>query len=219
MNPQPSITTYQTIKLETIIAKIISYVFHPLFIPTYFFLFLVKVFPFDFPDVGVWQLKLKVFTTFWMTAVFPALIILIAVKLELGVKSLQMKEPKERILPFFITMFFYWWMYYLSKNFGNQPYALKFFYFGIFISTSLGVVINNFIKISLHGMGVGGLVAALALTAFYYQTSLGLPIAIAILIAGMVCTSRFIAGTHTNAEMYIGVIVGAGCQLIGYWWV
>ena len=66
-------------------------------------------------------------------------------------------------------------------------------------------------------MAIGAALTAIVLFSFYYQINLGLPISIATIIAGAVCTSRFIAGNHTNQEMYIGLLVGAVCQLLGYW--
>lgn len=200
------------------LAKVVSYVLHPLFIPTYFYIFLAKTFRYEFVGFDESVLNLRVFSVFWMTAFFPAFAVFLLYKLKL-IDSIFLRTQKERIIPFFITMFFYWWMYYLSKNMGNQPAVLKFFYFGVFISTSIGVVINNFMKISLHGMAMGGLLAAMILTSFYYSTNLGLPIAITTLLTGVVATSRFIAGEHTNREMYVGILVGIFCQLVGYWFV
>ncbi len=130
-------------------AKIISYVFHPLFIPTYIFLFLVLQFPFEFTNITDWKLKMKIFGVFWMTAFFPAFAVFLMWRLKMS-ESIFLRTQKERIIPYFITMFFYWWMYYLSKNMTDQPEVLKFFYFGIFWTTIIGVMINNFIKISLH---------------------------------------------------------------------
>ncbi len=210
------IETYTPNKFLLIAAKVISYVFHPLFIPGYVFLFLTYWFPYEFAGLTEFQMKLKTFSIFWMTAFFPAFAVFLLWKLKLGVNNVFLRTQKERIIPFFITMFFYWWMFYLSKNMTDQPEVLKFFFCGMFISTAIGVVINNFIKISLHAMGVGGMLAALILFSLYYQTSLAIPISIGLLITGIVCTSRFIAGSHTNTEMYIGLCTGAACQVIGY---
>jgi len=196
-------------------AKVLSYLFHPLFIPTYFFLYLVYRFPYLFTDISVYQLKLKVFSTFWMTAFFPAFAVFLLYKLKF-VSSIYLRTAKERIAPYMITMFFYWWMYYLSKNMTNQPEALQFFYFGIFISTSIGLVINNLIKISLHGISMGSLLAAMILLSFFYQTPMGMAISITALITGMVATSRLIVSDHTTQEVYAGLILGIACQLIGY---
>ncbi|MCU0321421.1 MAG: hypothetical protein MUE72_03345 [Chitinophagaceae bacterium] len=208
--------TYHPNKVLVFVAKILSYAFHPLFIPTYIFLFLGYQFPMEFAGLTDKGYKLKLFGLFWMTAFFPAFAVFLMWRLKF-IDNIFLRTQKERIIPFFVSMFFYWWMYYLGKNFKDQPEVLKFFFFGIFISTSIGVIINNYIKISLHGMAMGGALTAIVLFSFYYQTSLGLPIIIATIITGLVATSRFIAGSHTNTEMYGGLILGCICQLVAYW--
>jgi hypothetical protein len=209
---------YQPNKLTALFAKLVSYLLHPLFIPTYIIFFLAWQFPYEFAGITSWQLKLKLFRTFWMTAFFPAFAVFLLWKLDLT-KSIFLRTQKERIIPYVITMFFYWWMYYLSRNMKDQPEALKFFYFGIFMSTVAGLILNNFIKISLHALAMGGAVTAIVLCSFFYQTPLYIEIGIATIIAGIVCTSRLILNSHTNFEIYAGLAIGALCQLIGYWFV
>jgi len=214
-------TTAQATKpslLLTIPAKIVSYVFHPLFIPTYVFIFLMYQVPYEFAGITDYQLKLRLFSIFWLTAFFPAFAVFLLWRLKFS-ESIFLRTQKERIVPYIITMFFYWWMYYLSRNFSDQPGVLKFFYMGIFIATVLGLILNNYYKISLHAMGVGGAMAAIILFAMYYQVPLGVSISIATLITGVVCTSRFLVSDHTNKEIYAGLFVGIGSQLIAYWFV
>jgi lipopolysaccharide export LptBFGC system permease protein LptF len=110
-------------------------------------------------------------------------------------------------------------MYYLSRNFTDQPAVLKFFFMGIFISTSIGLVFNNFIKISLHAMAAGGAVMAIILFSYYYQVPFGFFISLALILAGMICTSRLLVSDHTQAEIYYGLLVGSGCQFISYLFV
>lgn len=210
------VSIYQPNKLLVFVAKIISYIFHPLFIPTYIFWFLIKVFPYEFPGIEVYQLKLRLISVFWMTAFFPAFAVFLLWKLKF-IHTIFLRTQKERIIPFFITMFFYWWMFYLSKNFKDQPKVLQFFFFGICAATSIGVIVNNYIKISLHGMAMGGALTTIILFSLYYQQGFGLAIAIVTILTGLVATSRFIAGSHTNTEMYSGILLGAFCQLLGYW--
>ena len=116
-------------------------------------------------------------------------------------------------------MFFYWWMYYLSRNFTDQPVVLKFFYMGIFMATVFGLILNNYYKISMHAMGVGGGMMAVYLFAFYYQMPLGISMSEATLITGIVCTSRFLVSDHTSKEIYAGLFVGGICQLIAFFFV
>ena len=201
-----------------LLGKIISYVFHPLFIPSYIFYLLIKVFPFEFAGINQWELHMKTFSVFWMTAFFPGFAVFLMWRLKL-IQNMYLRTQKERIIPFFISMFFYWWMYYLSRNFTDQPIVLKFFYFGIFISTSIGVVINNYIKISLHGMALGGALTAIILFSIYYQTPISFIILAAILITGIVSTARLLVSNHTVPEIYTGLIVGAVCQIAAYFFI
>ena len=200
------------------LGKLVSYVFHPLFIPSYIFYLLIKVFPFEFAGINQWELNMKTFSVFWMTAFFPGFAVFLLWRLKF-IDNIYLRTQKERIIPFFITMFFYWWMYYLSRNFTDQPIVLKFFYFGIFISTSLGVIINNFIKISLHGMAMGGAVTAIIFFSLYYNTPMSLIIIAAILLTGIVSTARLLVSNHTTLEIYTGLIVGAICQIAAYYFI
>lgn len=199
-------------------AKFISFVFHPLFMPTYFMLYLIKVIPFEFVGITDWQLKMRVFSVFWLTAFFPAFAVFLLWKLKLS-ESIFLRTQKERVIPYVITMFFYWWMYYLSRNFTDQPLALKFFYFGIFIATSLGLIVNNFIKVSLHAIGASGLLMAVLLVSFYYPIQNFIWVSAAILIASIVVSARMIVSDHTKQELTIGFVIGLVTQVIAYFWV
>jgi hypothetical protein len=199
-------------------AKLISYVFHPLFIPTYIFIFLMYQVPYEFAGITDYQLKLRLFSNFWLTAFFPAFAVFLLWRLRFS-ESIFLRTQKERIVPYVITMFFYWWMYYLSRNFSDQPLVLKFFYMGIFIATILGLMLNSYFKISLHAIGVGGALTAVILFALYYRIPLGVSMSIAALITGVVCTARFLVSDHTNREVYTGLFVGVFSQLTAYYFV
>jgi len=199
-------------------AQFVSYILHPLFIPTYFILYLIQIIPYEFAGITDWQLKLKVFSVFWLTAFFPAFAVFLLWRLKLS-NSIFLKTQKERVIPYVITMFFYWWMYYLSRTFSDQPLALKFFYFGIFIASSLGLIANNFIKVSLHAMGISGLLTAVLLVSVYYPINNLIWIGIAAILASLVVSARMIVSDHTKQELIIGFGIGVLTQLIAYFWV
>ena len=212
----------QTLNVSTqplylrVTAKIVSYIFHPLFIPTYIFFWLLLRFPFEFAGITPFGLFARKINVFWMTAFFPAFSVFLLWRLKF-IDNIFLKTQKERIIPYVITMIFYWWMWYLSRNFSDQPDALRFFFLGVFFTTIIGMISNNFFKISMHAMGIGGAVIFTVLTCFYYQTYLGADISLLLIITGLVCTARFIISDHTNLEIYSGVIIGALCQLISFW--
>lgn len=198
--------------------QFLSYIVHPLFIPTYFMLYLMRVLPFEFVGITEWQLTLRLFSVFWLTAFFPAFAVFLMWRLKLS-DSIFLRTQKERIIPYVITMFFYWWMYYLSRNFTDQPIALKFFYFGIFIATAIGLIANNFIKVSLHTMGVGGLLTAVMIVGFHYPIDNAIWALMAVLITALVVSARMLVSDHTRQELIAGLLIGFLTQVMAYFWV
>ena len=132
-NTQPKVVKY--------VAHLLSYVLHPLFIPTYFFLFLMQVLPFEFVGISEWQLKMRLFSVAWLTAFFPAFAVFLLWRLKLS-DSIFLRTQKERIIPYVITMFFYWWMYYLSRNFTDQPIACKLTFMKLFTVIPMALATN-----------------------------------------------------------------------------
>jgi hypothetical protein len=209
-NLQPKIVQY--------IAHLLSYVFHPLFIPTYFFLYLMQVLPFEFVGITDWQLKMRLFSVAWLTAFFPAFAVFLLWRLKLS-DSIFLRTQKERIIPYVITMFFYWWMYYLSRNFTDQPIALKFFYLGIFVASAIGMTVNNFMKVSLHAMGIAGLATAIILVSVFYPVNNGIWVLLAVLLTALVISARLVVSDHSKKELIVGLFIGVGTQVAAYLWV
>ena len=197
-------------------AKILSYIFHPLFLPTYVFFWLLLRFPYEFAGITPMALFARKITVFWMTAFFPAFSVFLLWRLKF-IDSIMLRSQKERTAPYMITMIFYWWMWYLSRNFTDQPEVLRFFFLSIFFATIAGLVLNNFFKISMHGMGVGGLLVFVIITNFFYQTYLGVDLALITIITGLVCSARLILNEHNNFEVYGGLLIGALCQLLAFY--
>ena len=209
-NPQPKIVQY--------IAYLLSYVFHPLFIPTYFFLYLMQVLPFEFVGITEWQLNMRLFSVAWLTAFFPAFAVFLLWRLKLS-DSIFLRTQKERIIPYVITMFFYWWMYYLSRNFTDQPIALKFFYLGIFVASAIGLTVNNFMKVSLHAMGIAGITTSIILVSVFYPVNNGIWVLLAVLLTALVISARLVVSDHSKKELIVGLFIGVFTQVAAYLWV
>jgi hypothetical protein len=199
-----------------VFARIVSYVLHPLFIPLYVFIWLEWRFPIHFDDISAQGLTFKTISVFLNTTFFPAFSVFLLWRLKF-IDSIFLRTQKDRIIPYIITMIFYWWLWYLSRTFTDQPDVLKFFYFGIFLNTVFGLTINNFIKISMHSIGAGSLLMFVILTMSHYEIFLGADIIIITIVTGLICTSRLLLNQHSVAEIYVGLFVGALSQLLGYW--
>lgn len=200
----------------TLVAKIISYIFHPLFVPTYFYLWTLNRFAVEFAAAPENELKLRIAGVFITTAFFPALTVFLLWKLKF-ISNIYLRGSKERIIPYVATMIFYWWMWYLSREFADQALSLRFFYFGIFIATIPALIINSFIKISMHAMGAAGMAAAMLLSCLLYHTYYGSDIIISLLLCSIIFTARLWLRQHSQAEIYTGALIGILSQLISYW--
>jgi hypothetical protein len=199
-----------------IVAKIISYVFHPLFIPVYVTAYLIYIHPYLFAAYDDKQKFLRLLSVFLITVFFPALTVFLLWRLKFA-ESIYLRTQKERIIPFVASIIYFFWAFWVARNLEGTPSPMVFFFLGIFLSASAASIANNYFKISLHGLGVGGAAAFMILLGLVTSDPMGIVISITILIAGLVCTSRLIVSDHHPIEVYSGVIVAALCQAVAFY--
>jgi hypothetical protein len=197
-------------------ARFISVVFHPLFIPVYVAAYIIYMHPYTFAVLDEKQKMLRLISIFVITAFFPAVTVFLLWRLKFA-ESIFLRTQKERIIPYVASTIYFFWAFYVSKNLpGSSPYMTSLF-LGIFLSTSAGLMANNYFKISMHALGVSGAAAFMILLALHTNEPMGIAVSVATIVAGLVCTARLIASDHSTYEVYWGVILGALCQLVASW--
>jgi hypothetical protein len=88
------------------------------------------------------------------------------------------------------------------------------FILGIFLSSSAALLANIYFKVSIHAIGMGGWLG-IFLIMFYNGTMLmSWPLALVLILTGMVCTSRLILNEHRPFDIYAGLFIGLICQLL-----
>ena len=165
-----------------------------------------------------------------LTVGFPLLSIFLIRFLGLN-KDMNMTSKQERIIPLIITAMFYLWLYMNIRSNTYVPLLFSSFVLGATFGIFISFFINNFSKISLHTVGMGGLVAMvfiLYLSYGYsdfiidlgfigmYRIHLSLFLILGILFAGLVGMARLYLTDHTNSDIYGGYLVGLASQLIAY---
>jgi hypothetical protein len=199
-----------------LIAKAISYIFHPLFVPVYIAWFLITVQPYLFASFTPTQKVITMLRFFIMYSFFPLVTVLLAKGLGF-LDSIYLKTQKERIIPYIACGVYYFWMCYVLRNqpeFSKEVVQLSM---AIFIASSLGLLANIIMKVSMHAMSMGILLVFMSLLSFTQSGSYTIYMSVAFLIAGLVCTARFIVSDHTQKEIYTGLLVGGASQLIAVW--
>lgn len=190
------------------IATILSYLFHPVFVPVYVMAFLLFIQPFLFTGFSQRQKLLVLVQSVLMYTFFP----LVSVGLLRALKfitSIKLKERKDRIIPFIICNIWYFWIWYVWRNLPEMPRDVVVFAMSVFLASSIGMLFNIYIKISMHAIALGTAIAFLCSLSFGYSISFGLYLSIAMLIAGAVSTARLILNDHEPAEIYWGIATGA----------
>ena len=199
-----------------IAAKIISYIFHPLFVPLYvgwFFVYGIRL----FPQLDEWG-KTKLLVSFFVNyTLLPLITILLAKGLGF-IQSVYLKTQRDRIIPYVATGVFYFWIWYVFKN-QLFPKEVVMFSLAVFLASSIGLLANNYFKVSMHAISAGVVVALIILMGLNTYSNYGFYISIALLIAGIVCTARLINSDHYPIEVYGGLFIGMLSQLIAYWFV
>ncbi|MEP6596461.1 MAG: hypothetical protein ABJA71_10975 [Ginsengibacter sp.] len=196
-------------------AHLFSYLFHPLFISLYATCYLVFVNPGYFNGINK-QGKLWILLRVANNMVFFPMVAVLLLKGVGFIDSIFLKTQKERIIPYIISNIFFFWMYLVFRNQPEVASILTAFVFSVFISSSVALIANIYFKISIHAIGVGGLLGLMLIILFTNASSpVTLPFVVSLLIAGTVCTSRLIVGSHSQKDIYAGLLCGIFCQLIG----
>lgn len=199
-----------------LVAKITSYIFHPLFVPVYIAWFLITVQPYLFASFTPAEKIITMLRFFIMYSFFPLVTVLLAKGLGF-LDSVYLRTQKERIIPYIACGVYYFWMCYVLRNqpqFSKEVVQLSM---AIFIASSLGLLANIIMKVSMHAMSMGILLVFMSLLSFTQAGSYTVYISVAFLIAGLVCTARFIVSDHTQKEIYTGLLVGGASQLLAVW--
>ena len=195
-------------------AHLFSYIFHPLFIPVIATWYLAYIHQGYFTGIPPHDKLLIVIRVAINTIIFPGVTVLL-LKAVGFVKSIYLKTQRERIIPYVAANFFYFWMYLVFRSQPDVPLILTAFIFGIFLSSSVGLLANIYFKISMHAIGVGS-ISGLLLIIIFTGSPYGifLHAMIVFLIAGFVCTSRMIVSDHRPMDIYTGILFGIICQVI-----
>lgn len=200
-----------------VIANIISFVFHPLFFPVYITYFIYTVRAYEFAGLDPRRKMLTLLLITISCTLMPLVSVLMLRALNF-IDSIYLKTQKDRIIPYIITMTFYFavWIYFKKNHFEIDLVHMAL---GIFNASVAGFLLNIVMKVSMHAIAAGVMATFIAILAFNETVNLSLYLSVALLISGIVCTSRLIVSDHRPKEIYIGFIAGVLSQLSAQYFV
>ena len=194
-------------------ARIISAIFHPLLMLPYCVMFALYATELMFAYPIEKLLVVAISLTF-MT-IIPGVALWVLKRLRY-ITSYDIENRKERDIPYIVMI--------VCSAAGTILQSLMWapswfvgLHCGIIGALGAAYIFNGWWKVSLHGIGVGGMMGVVIAAAPYGITAMNLPFSIATLIAGLVCSSRITLGRHTLGQTLFGTALGAAGTVLGAW--
>ena len=204
----------------TLLSKIISVVFQPLFLPIYAFLLYVTI---DHHSTILIRSEQATVQFNYILSIQ----ILLAVIIPIGslyvmyrsniITSLSLPDRKERIPVLIITLFYYLLTYYFLRKIhvNNLDFLGAFMSFlsGGIILSGLCLLITFFWKISIHAIGISGLAGAFLgfselLFPVQNEDEITIINILLLLLVGIICSARLHLKAHSFLQIIAGIILG-----------
>ena len=187
------------------LAKILSFIFHPLFMPIYGLTIifsaptLIGYLPFEVK-------RLLFFIVLINNVLLPLSLFPFFIHRNI-ISSWTIYDRRERKIPLVITTILYLTTSYIIFRFPI-PVFLKSFIFTVSFLSLLVTVINLWWKISLHSVGAGALIALVLILSFKMDTPLDYYLVSTILTGGLVLSSRLQLNFHNPRQVWLGLLTG-----------
>ncbi|HEY0653220.1 MAG TPA: hypothetical protein VGD65_08825 [Chryseosolibacter sp.] len=184
---------------------------------TYLFALMAWVFPSALAPINLENQQTFILIIFLVTFLLPAINIGLF-KVMGTIQSVTMVDRKERIIPFLFITAIYGIITYLFYSKTKMDLSDNFLRLMLVIDllVLISTLCTFFFKISVHSVGIWGLVGMLvlltkmtALNSLLY-ISLGL-----IVLAGIIMSARLQLGVHSSREVMWGSIVGLVTGVVG----
>jgi len=199
-------------------ANFISYLFHPLFVPLYGLAILMYLpstpksfLVIDSLYYSPEEIKYVLLFLFGIFGVIAPGVSLLLFKYNNTITSLHLEKQEERRMPIFMMSIYMAVLFYFLA-FQVPAYTIPKVVPGIALGASVGIfvtgLVNQYIKISLHMLGMGMFTGALY---GYFKEQLLFPdwvLPIVFLTSGIVASSRLALGAHNYKELFLGYMLG-----------
>ena len=192
-------------KIENLSSKIISYIFHPLLMPTIglYFFFNSGTYLETINNEAKNFLYLIVG---FSTCILPILSLPVFIYRRL-IKNIEMDVRNERIIPAIFALLFYFLGYYLLKNIP-MPNILLAYISSVVAIASLALLITIWWKISFHTLAIGGIIGALIALSLRLDADIQYYIMFSLILAGFVATARLRLNAHNYLQVVAGFVLG-----------
>ncbi len=186
-------------------ARSVSAVFHPLFIPVYG-LAIIFMAPTLMGYLPVEIKKILLLIVLVNNVMVPALMMPFFRHRNI-ITTWTIDDRKERTIPLVLTTLLYAISFYIVSRF-QVPFFIQSFFISAFLISLAATIINFWWKISVHSVGAGAIIALVLTLSRRMDTSLMWYLVPAVIIAGLILTSRLKLNSHSPGQVWAGLLAG-----------
>jgi membrane-associated phospholipid phosphatase len=191
------------------LARVISLLFHPVFMPT--ISFVVVLFS---GELSIFALPNSIRTLVILMVSINTCLLPIVFSFTLKrfgfIKTMEMDTTNERWIPYMFTTILYLLTYFLLRK-AQLSTSVYLMQLGGILALTLTTLINFKWKISAHLVGIGGLTGTFYGLQFITNQNYLWHFLIGLTMAGIVASARLVLKAHTPAQVYAGFLLGFCC--------
>lgn len=192
--------------------KTISYIFHPVFMPTLGIIVVMLCDPFiylslDSPEPWITLISSMAVSTLLMP-LFLSWVLLKAGR----ITSIKHPTEKDRQQLIAFSELCFLLAYISLHNIPSIGKSLSYFMLGVNIAMIITLITNMFTKVSLHAVGAGGILGTVIGLMYYTRMDMVPWVCGAIAMVVLVGYARYRLKAHEPGDIYIGLIIGIACQ-------
>lgn len=155
------------------------------------------------------SIKLWLCLVIFLTTFVVPVIGLLIMKLTSSISNIQLPDRQQRIVPFFLITAFYGIAAYLMVVRLNISGTANVIFLAAAFMVLTAAFITIFWKISIHSMGMAGVLGFLLALNFKMSESIPVWIVIVwVLFTGFTMSSRLYLNVHRPTEVYVGAFLG-----------
>ena len=193
-------------EIERNFAMALSIIFQPIFVPLYSLIILFNADTYITYAVQPEVKKFIFLITLLNTIILPIGVFYYFYRAKL-IETFHMHTAKERSLPFLTIVVFQVSTFYLFTQ-APMPSLFANLVLGAAFSVATAFVINLKWKVSIHMLGMGGIVGTIIGLILRYQVDATQLVMALVILSGFVGYARLRLNAHTPLQVYIGFLLG-----------
>lgn len=151
--------------------------------------------------------RITLVVTILFTIVFPSSMILV-LYLTKAISDIGLHSRKERVLSITLAIIMYMFTFFVMRGIPQLAGGHIVYLFCPPVALFLALILNNFMKPSIHMLGIGMLLGTMLVIILFYGAQIQWIFILCVIAAGLLGTSRLALKSNTALEVFVGFSAG-----------